>query len=228
MGIVVSAALALMAVLMVTALFLKMPAAGLANGLRLAGPVLLGLFGGVLLFFGRAGLGIPLIGLALALYSRSRPVGMSHASTGRRSTVRSAMFDMELDHDTGEMDGMILTGNFEGHPLSSLDEEDLLLLLEQTAQDPDSRALLEAYLDRRVPRWREHAQAHTDSGEARPSGSGPMTKEEAYQILGLQPGAATNEIREAHRRLMKRLHPDSGGSTFLASKINEAKDVLLG
>ena len=134
---------------------------------------------------------------------------------------------MELDHESGQLDGTVLTGALEGRRLSSLGETELLGLYAETAADSESAQLLEAYLDRRVAGWRERAQANHGTGKGRPAGTGPMTKEEAYQVLGLAPGAGTQQVREAHRRLMKRVHPDSGGSTFLAAKINEAKDVLL-
>src|SRR5262249_10208241 len=92
----------------------------------------------------------------------------------------------------------------------------------------DSRQLLTTYLDRREPGWREHAQsdAGTGSGAGSPRG-GKMTEEEAYQILGIQPGASAEEVSRAHRSLMKKLHPDQGGTTYLAARVNEAKDVLL-
>ena len=61
---------------------------------------------------------------------------------------------------------------------------------------------------------------------ARPNAA--MTREEAYAVLGLQPGASEQEIRAAHRRLMRGAHPDGGGSDWLASRVNQARDVLLG
>src|SRR5690606_22371906 len=91
--------------------------------------------------------------------------------------------------------------------------------------DDESRALLVAYLDRRDAGWREYAQADAATGRSAAS-SGKMSEQEAYQILGLEPGASAEDIARAHRTLMKKLHPDQGGSTYLAARINEAKEVL--
>jgi hypothetical protein len=146
-------------------------------------------------------------------------------STGRVSRVRSAFVEMELDHDTGSMRGRILAGRHEGVPLDALDVKTLVDTLADI--DVESRTLLMAYLDRREPAWREYAQGDAATGQAVPPRSGKMTEEEAYQILGLQPGASAQDISRAHRTLMKKLHPDQGGSTYLAARINEAKDVLL-
>lgn len=146
-------------------------------------------------------------------------------SAGQVSRVRSAFIEMELDHDTGAMRGRILAGQYEGVTLDALDVPLLVGLLAEI--DEESRALLAAYLDRREPAWREHAQDHAATGKGIPPRSGKMTEEEAYQILGVQSGASAQEISRAHRTLMKKLHPDQGGSTYLAARVNEAKDVLL-
>jgi hypothetical protein len=87
---------------------------------------------------------------------------------------------------------------------------------------------LTAYFDGGRSRRREHAQSDPDAGfSTRPATSGKMTEQEAYQVLGVAPGSSTAEISRAHRLLMKKLHPDQGGTTYLAARINEAKDVLL-
>jgi hypothetical protein len=139
--------------------------------------------------------------------------------------VRSAFIEMELDHDSGAMGGHILAGRHQGAALEALEVEMLVGLLADF--DEESRALLAAYLDRRAPRWREHAEDYAGAGQGFPPRSGKMTEQEAYQILGVQPGASAEDIGRAHRALMKKLHPDQGGSTYLAARVNEAKDVLL-
>ena len=141
------------------------------------------------------------------------------------SRVRSSYLEMELDHDSGAMRGVIIMGPRAGTRLEALDTATLIGLL--TEIDEESRALLAAYLDRRDAGWREHAQSDAAAGRGGAS-RGPMTHEEAYQILGLQPGASTEDIVNAHRALMKKLHPDLGGTNYLAARVNEAKDTLLG
>jgi DnaJ-like protein len=144
---------------------------------------------------------------------------------GQTSRVRSDFVEMELDHDSGAMRGRILAGRHRGVDLDALDVVTVVDLLPEI--DEESRALLVAYLDRRQPRWREDAQGDAAAGQRSPRWSGKMTEEEAYQILGVQPGASATEIGQAHRTLMKKLHPDQGGSTYLAARVNEAKDILL-
>lgn len=144
-------------------------------------------------------------------------------SPGQTSRVRSAALEMELDHDSGAMRGTVLAGRYRGQTLETLDVSALLGLLAEF--DPESQSLLAAYLDRREPGWRDHAQGDPGAGSGRTRGK--MTEEEAYQILGLKPGASVDEIGRSHRTLMKKLHPDQGGSTYLAAQINEAKEILL-
>jgi len=178
---------------------------------------------------GRIDIAIPLglFGLGLLGWGPLASTGMfqrTHKTPGQVSRVRSAFVEMELDHDSGGMTGRILAGPHEGQSLDALDLTTLLGMLPDI--DPESRALLSAYLDRRDPSWREDAQSDAAAGSG-PARSGKMTEEEAYQILGVQAGASAEEIGRAHRSLMKKLHPDQGGSTYLAAQINEAKDTLL-
>lgn len=178
---------------------------------------------------GQLGIALPLgfAGLSLLGWLPFGPAGFSkrvNRSGGQTSRVSSAVIEMELDHDTGAMRGRILSGRFEGVTLDALDVPTLATLASEI--DDESRALLIAYLDRRAPGWREDTDTDAAAGQSAPRGT-KMTEEEAYQILGLQPGASAQEIGRAHRLLMKKLHPDQGGSTFLAARVNEAKDILL-
>jgi hypothetical protein len=169
---------------------------------------------------GIAGLGL----LGWMPFSAAGIFQRTQKTPGQVSRVRSAFVEMELDHDSGAMRGRILAGRHEGVSLDALDVVTLTGLLSEI--DAESGALLAAYLDRREPGWREHAQGDATAGHGVTS-SGKMTEEEAYQILGVQPGASPEDIGRAHRSLMKKLHPDQGGSTYLAARVNEAKEVLL-
>ena len=211
----------------VSALFVRMDAKRLVIVLRYAVPVLLTIFGIILTILGRASLAFGLFGLAAILFGYVRSRSRGTKSRNQTSHVRTAALEMELDLDTGAMNGLILAGGFEGQELNDLNEPELLSLYRELQQDPESTQVLEVYLDRRMPTWRDGFETNTDAGLGAAPASGPMTKEEAYEILGLSAGASEAKIREAHRRLMKRVHPDTGGSVFLATRINEAKDVLL-
>ena len=149
-------------------------------------------------------------------------------SAGQQSNVETRFISMTLDHDSGEMNGRVLEGRYAGENLQSLSLEQLLELLAlYYKQDEESAALLRAYLDRiHGDSWQQQEQAQADTGAS--GFSGNMSRHEAYDILGLDEGASEEQIVEAHRRLMQKLHPDRGGSTFLAAKINQAKDLLLG
>lgn len=153
--------------------------------------------------------------------------GSAPKPSGQTSQVTTDHLDMEIDHDTGAMQGRILKGMFKSRTIGSLKPVELAhLWADCRFVDPQSARIVEAYLDRVHPTWREDMARGEREMASGPDGR--MSSEEAYDILGLSPGASPDDIRQAHRELMKKMHPDRGGSTYLASKINEAKDVLLG
>jgi DnaJ domain len=175
------------------------------------------------------------LAMSMPLLSRIRSFIDRHRATagGQSSTVTTAFLRMSLDHDTGSMSGTILRGQFAGLRVEELGVGDLLALLRECrAEDEEGARLLEAYLDRLHPDWRDELAGGRGSGTgakgdgARPTG-GDVSVEEAYAILGVKPGATAEQIKDAHRRLMVKLHPDHGGSDYLATKINRARDVLL-
>jgi hypothetical protein len=154
------------------------------------------------------------------------PMGGKQKAPGQSSRVMTDHLEVELDHDTGAIRGQVRKGTFAGRELESLTPLETARLWQDCRfADPQSAQILEAYLDRVHPSWREDLGQQEGGGGA--SSSGKMTREQALDILGLKPGASEEDIRRAHRELMMKVHPDHGGSTFLAAKINEAKDVLL-
>lgn len=173
---------------------------------------------------------------ALGLGGRGAPAGGPGAAggTGRSSSIRTRYLDVTLEHRSGAMDGSVREGPFAGRRLSELGLAQLLRMLE-LYQDSDARSasVLIAYLDREHGEdWRDAAGAHAKSGAGANSGDGTgiahgMTKDDAWAVLGLAPGADADAVRAAHRRLMQKLHPDRGGSDYLAAQINTAKAVLL-
>ena len=167
---------------------------------------------------------IPLLKRVLAgvdaLKSKPEP------SRGQTSTVHSKYIRMTLNHDSGDINGEVLAGQFIGRTLDQLKLDDLLQLLRDCQDDDESVSLLQAYLDREhAGTWQQQAGAQ---GQQRAAGApGAMSREEALQILGLSSDASEAEIIETHRRLMQKLHPDRGGTAYLAATINLAKDTLL-
>jgi hypothetical protein len=187
----------------------------------------------VLLLRGRLDMAIGLGSLGAWLLGLGRGSGMFSSLGGARpprtSCVRSAMIEMELDHETGALHGTILAGPEEGRSLDQLTRPQCLALHGLCSRDdPDGARLLEVYLDRRFPGWRSAGEDHADTGRAGTGGRpAAMTEEEAYEVLGLEKGASREDVVRSHRSLMKKLHPDHGGTTALAARVNEAKDVLM-
>jgi hypothetical protein len=214
--------------------FGRMDAATAARLVRHGGGVL-GMIGALLLLLrGRIGLAATVAGMMANFAgwktTGGAPTGFRNvgggagARAGRSSIARSAMLEMRLDHDSGAMTGTVLAGAYVARAVETLSRPELISLRQELMRDdPDGVSLLEAYLDRRFAGWRE-----ADQGEGqRRRGGGAMSRREALEVLGLAEGASAAEIIRAHRALMKKFHPDHGGSTTLAARVNQAKDVLM-
>src|SRR5580704_15144778 len=168
------------------------------------------------------------LALTFPLWRRARAWlgGFANPAPGTSSEAATPYLRMSLDHDTGAMTGTVLAGSFAGMRLDELSPPDLLALLRECrAADEEGARLLEAYLDRLHPDWRDEM----GTGQSTPprGGGADMTVAEAYDILGLSPGADAAAIKAAYHRLMMQLLPDHGGTDYLASKINRAHDLLL-
>jgi hypothetical protein len=209
--------------------FLRANPTTLARQLRIGGGVLALAGAAALTFRGLFSYAMPLamLGSWLLWGSGLSLPGGTRKSPGQTSRVVTEHLEMQLDHDSGAMTGRVLKGMFAGRSLDSLKPVEVALLWQDCRfSDPQSAQLVEAYLDRRHPSWRDDMSRDEQRMAGGPDGR--MSEAEAWEILGLAAGAGDDDIRRVHRELMLRMHPDRGGSTYLAAKINEAKDVLLG
>ncbi|MFT6105276.1 MAG: hypothetical protein ACJA1E_001708 [Paracoccaceae bacterium] len=180
-----------------------------------------------LIFIRLVALAIPILILGAVLLP-SRNVAIAKRSTTRTSQVRSAHLEMTLDHETGSIDGEILTGILQGQALSDLALHELLRFHAEVQTDEETVKLFETFLDSAHPEWRDQMEQSAARGETASSHSRQLNRDEAYRLLGLEAGASEADIREAYHRLIKRVHPDHGGSAALTAQITEARNMLLG
>lgn len=223
------------AVYLALTMFARSDAGRLATAVT-AASIGIGVLGVLLLLLGSRG-GLLLLAVAGAVYliyslhgwwvqqrGSSGPIG------GQRPPIVTKHLNLVADANTGKLYGTVLAGRFRNRRLTELSLEQLLEVREQCRRDdPDATLLIEAYLDQVYgAAWKAKVEAGPFAGASPANATGAaMTREEAYEILGLKPGASDAEVREAHHRLMLKLHPDQGGSDYLARRINQAKDVLL-
>ena len=153
-------------------------------------PVFIAFAGFLLLVFGHR-LGLPIGPWVVT----TGPFGNKRKSPGQKSGVRTVALEMVLDHDSGRMEGRCLKGRFAGRQLSSLIESELLQLLDELrSTDSQGAVLMEAYLDRRSRGWRDpNSDARAKAKRSSPRGS-TMTANEAYDVLGLKPGAKAEQF----------------------------------
>jgi len=255
-------AASLIGVLVLVRLFVAANPRALAQAVRYSGVALLVAAAAALFYIRYTVLAFIALSMAWGLYTRghiwpnTRPMGFfpfyrwfapgnfpggsrrgtrSGSQEPRSSRVQTAWLDLELHHETGEMEGMVLQGARANKALASLSPDELMALYDEAgAADAETARLLEAYFERRLgPEWRLKRQQQEqpkpdEEPRARSSRrDAGMSRDEAHRVLGLTDGASEDDIRAAHKRLMMQNHPDRGGSDYLAAKINEAKDVLL-
>jgi hypothetical protein len=177
---------------------------------------------------------LPLINMFRTRTARTAKSAYGVAGAADTSSIRTRFLLMQLQLSSGDMDGEVLEGQFQGIRLSAMSMEQLLALANECRRDADSLQVLEAFLDRQHPQWRggEEGAAGQASAQGSTQGSpgsseAAMTEAVALEILGLASGAGRDDIVLAHRRLMQKMHPDRGGSDYLAKKINAARDFLL-
>lgn len=210
----------------------RAPPKVLVRAVKMAGGLAACGVAGLLFLRGHSEIAIALIGLGawIAGYGVA-PQWLQRFKGGKPGAQRSAMIELEIDPATGAMQGVVLAGTYEGRQLGELTPSECNALYQEAfSVDPAGARLLEIYFDRRFPGWRQTSERDADAGRGQASHhrlAGAMTEDEAYEILGLRKGATRDEVTGAHRALMKKLHPDHGGTTALAARVNEAKEILM-
>ena len=227
MGSALAGIVALLIILWFVHKYVQANPTGMSYVLQKGGGVLALIAAALVTARGELAVGLPLafMGFGLLGWLKTDVLGGWGRPSGGSARIRTAFLDVEVDRATGAMRGRVIAGRKAGTALDALDTATLTALLAEV--DEESRRLLTAYLDRRGAGRREDAQQGANARQRAAPGSGKMSEEEAYQILGLEPGAGAEEIGRAYRTLMKKLHPDQGGPTYLAARINQAKEVLL-
>lgn len=182
---------------------------------------------GILLLLARAVLfALPLVTLGLILLSK-KPTGANSGPESQTSTVRSTHLEMTLDHDSGTIDGRILAGERKGQLLSNFALHELLEYYVEIEMDDESIKLFQTFLDNAHPDWRDQHDENSARGEDQSPLSRELSQDQAYELLGLDAGCTEEDIRKAYHRLIKRVHPDSGGSAALMAQVTQARDKLL-
>lgn len=184
-----------------------------------------------------AGLGmIPIVNFILmpsavagasAMWLREFKIPSSYQGP-HQSRVATRYVLLVIDHLSGRINGEVRAGPLQGHALEQVSTDDLLGLLATCYQmDAESAEALEVYLvQARGQRIEEPPPRPRPDATPPPEPTATMNDAEARAILGVKPEANAEEIQTAHRRLIQRLHPDRGGSDYLAAKVNEAKQLL--
>mgnify|MGYP001167829311 CR=1 FL=1 len=186
---------------------------------------LFALIGAVLPYLARVIGWVPQGARLFSFFNQARRGMSGTGAPGQISEINTRYLHMVLFHDTGMMDGEVLQGKYANAKLGMLELEQILEVRSECSDDADSLSVLEAFLEREHAGWRE--QSGAESAQSNSSSDSAMSENQAYEILGLSKDATRDDVIEAHRRLMQKLHPDRGGSTHLAARVNEAKSILL-
>ncbi|MEH6402768.1 MAG: DnaJ domain-containing protein [Sneathiella sp.] len=197
---------------------------------RIAGAIILGSLAAFFAYTGRFQIAPPLALVALFLLRKKPLFGRNTPSSGQKSEVTTDWLHANLDHDTGEMDAEILQGVFMGERLSQLTYPQLQELSRDLEEDEQSAAILVTFLERNFAETENDQHSHSgnrSNGNSNHSQQSGMSRSEAFEILELDPTANDKDIKAAHKRLMKKFHPDHDGSAYMAAKLNRAKEVLL-